>query len=156
MLCEKIIGSINEEKYKNYKKDYVNIEWYDAFKKIHKITTNDGIEVGIKLDDSILIRGLREGDVIGIENDTAIVVAIKESKWLVITIEDSSLIPKVCYEIGNRHATLISGNSNNEFITIYDEPMKHMLEHIGVKVEPKIMKIDFDKRISSSINNHHH
>ncbi|MFQ9616218.1 MAG: urease accessory protein UreE, partial [Clostridium butyricum] len=59
MLCEKVIGSIKDEKYKNYKVDYVNIEWHDAFKKIHKITTDGGIEVGIKLDDSILIRGLR-------------------------------------------------------------------------------------------------
>lgn len=36
MLCEKVIGSIKDEKYKNYKVDYVNIEWHDAFKKIHK------------------------------------------------------------------------------------------------------------------------
>lgn len=156
MLCEKVIGSIKDEKYKNYKVDYVNIEWHDAFKKIHKITTDDGIEVGIKLDDSILIRGLRDGDVIGTENDTAVVVNIKESMWLAVTVEDCHLVPKVCYEIGNRHATLISGSAHNEFITIYDEPMKHMLEHLGVKVETKMMKIDFDKRISASVNNHHH
>lgn len=156
MLCEKIIGSINDDKFKEYKKDYVNIEWHDAFKKIHKTVTDSGVEVGIKLDDSILTRGLRDGDILGIENDTAVVVNIKECIWLVVTVEDSQLIPKVCYEIGNRHATLIGGKTHNEFITIFDEPMKHMLEHLGVKAEPKMMKIDFDKRISASINNHHH
>lgn len=156
MLCEKILGSVNDDEFKKLKKDYVDIEWHDAFKKIHKTSTEGGIELGIKLDDSILTRGLRDGDVLGVENDTAVVVNIKESKWLVVNVEDSHLIPKVCYEIGNRHATLISGSNNNEFITIYDEPMKLMLENLGVKVEPKLMKIDFDNRISSSINNHHH
>ena len=63
---------------------------------------------------------------------------------------------KVCYEIGNRHATLFAGNDHNEFITIYNEPMKEMLEKIGANVSVEEVQFDFDKSISSSINSHHH
>lgn len=156
MLSEKIIGKVSEDKFRNYEIDYVDIEWHEAFKKIHKKVTYSGIELGIKMDDSILIRGLNDGDVLGIQDNKAIVVNIPETTALVVSVEDHHLIPKVCYEIGNRHATLFSGGNHHEFITIYDEPMKQMLEKIGVKVEVKKVKFDFDKRISASINNHHH
>ena len=114
------------------------------------------MEIGIKLEDFILKRGLNDGDVLGVYDDTAIVVNILEALSLVINVEDNHMIPKVCYEIGNRHATLLYGRSYNEFITIYDEPMKLMIENLGVKVEVKKVKLDFNKKISASINNHHH
>lgn len=156
MLCEKIIGNISEEKYKNYEIDYVDIEWHDAFKKIHKLKSRSGEDVGIKLDDSILKRGLTDGDVLGISENKIFAVNIKESKWIYVKVNDEDLIPKVCYEIGNRHATLLKGEGKNEFITIYDEPMEHMLKHLGAEVMVKTMKVDFNRRISSSVNNHHH
>ena len=63
---------------------------------------------------------------------------------------------KVCYEIGNRHAPLFWGE-NDTFITIYNEPMLVMLQKIhGVQAEKEVLKLDFDRRISASIHNHHH
>ena len=35
MLVEKVIGYINDDKFKNSKIDYVDIEWHEAFKKLH-------------------------------------------------------------------------------------------------------------------------
>ena len=134
MLAESILGKINDEKFKDFNIDYVDIEWHEAFKKIHKKKTHSGVEIGIKLGDFILKRGLNDGDVLAINGDSIIVVNIPETMALVVDVEDNHLIPKVCYEIGNRHATLFSGENHNQFITIYD----------------------FDKRISASINNHHH
>ncbi|MFQ7001287.1 MAG: urease accessory protein UreE [Clostridium sp.] len=156
MLAESILGKINDEKFKDFNIDYVDIEWHEAFKKIHKKKTHSGVEIGIKLGDYILKRGLNDGDVLAINGNSIIVVNIPETMALVVDVEDNHLIPKVCYEIGNRHATLFSGENHNQFITIYDEPMKEMLEKLGAKVEAKKVKFDFDKRISASINNHHH
>lgn len=156
MLVEKVIGNIRDKEFLNKKIDYVDIEWHESFKKLHKKTSKNGLEVGIKLGNDILIKGLRQGDVLGIYEDTLIAVNIPPAKALVITVEDLDLIPKVCYEIGNKHATLFKGETNNTFVTIFDEPMKTMLEKIGVLVEEKEVKFDFEKSISSSINNHHH
>ena len=156
MLVEKIIGNINDEQFKNSNIDYVDIEWHEAFKKLHRKTSQNGIEVGIKLDNDILTRGLRQGDVLAINEDNVIAVNIPKDKALVVKVDDTHLVPKVCYEIGNRHATLFEGNNHNEFITIYSEPMKEMLEKIGANVSVEEVQFDFDKSISSSINSHHH
>ena len=141
---------------KNSNIDYVDIEWHEAFKKLHRKTSQSGIEVGIKLDNDILTRGLRQGDVLAINEDNVIAVNIPKDKALVVKVDDTHLVPKVCYEIGNRHATLFEGSSHNEFITIYSEPMKEMLEKIGANVTVEEIQFDFNKSISSSINAHHH
>jgi len=156
MLVEKVIGNINDERFKNKNIDYVDIEWHEAFKKLHKKTSQSGIEVGIKLDNDILTRGLRQGDILAMNEDNIIAVNIPKDKALVVKVDDTHLVPKVCYEIGNRHATLFEGNNHNEFITIYSEPMKEMLEKIGANVSVEEVQFDFDKSISSSINSHHH
>ena len=156
MLVEKVIGNINDEQFKNSNIDYVDIEWHEAFKKLHRKTSQSGIEVGIKLDNDILTRGLRQGDVLAINEDNVIAVNSPKDKALVVKVDDTHLVPKVCYEIGNRHATLFEGSSHNEFITIYSEPMKEMLEKIGANVTVEEIQFDFNKSISSSINAHHH
>lgn len=156
MLVEKVIGNINDEQFKNKNIDYIDIEWHEAFKKLHRKTSQSGIEVGIKLDNDILTRGLRQGDVLAINEDNVIAVNIPKDKALVVKVDDTHLVPKVCYEIGNRHATLFEGSSHNEFITIYSEPMKEMLEKIGANVTVEEIQFDFNKSISSSINAHHH
>lgn len=156
MLVEKVIGNINDEQFKNSNIDYVDIEWHEAFKKLHRKTSQSGIAVGIKLDNDILTRGLRQGDVLAINEDNVIAVNIPKDKALVVKVDDTHLVPKVCYEIGNRHATLFEGSSHNEFITIYSEPMKEMLEKIGANVTVEEIQFDFNKSISSSINAHHH
>lgn len=156
MLVEKVIGNINDEQFKNSNIDYVDIEWHEAFKKLHRKTSQSGIEVGIKLDNDILTRGLRQGDVLAINEDNVIAVNIPKDKALVVKVDDTHLVPKVCYEIGNRHATLFEGSSHNEFITIYSEPMKEMLEKIGANATVEEIQFDFNKSISSSINAHYH
>lgn len=156
MLVEKVIGNINDEQFKNSNIDYVDIEWHEAFKKLHRKTSQSGIEVGIKLDNDILTRWLRQGDVLAINEDNVIAVNIPKDKALVVKVDDTHLVPKVCYEIGNRHATLFEGSSHNEFITIYSEPMKEMLEKIGANATVEEIQFDFNKSISSSINAHHH
>ena len=156
MLVEKVIGNINDEQFKNSNIDYVDVEWHEAFKKLHRKTSQSGIEVGIKLDNDILTRGLRQSDVLAINEDNVIAVNIPKDKALVVKVDDTHLVPKVCYEIGNRHATLFEGSSHNEFITIYSEPMKEMLEKIGANATVEEIQFDFNKSISSSINAHHH
>lgn len=165
MLCEKILGNVSDDSYKNLYCDYVDIEWHEAFKKLHKKKSHSGIEIGIRLDNDILLRGLKQDDVLYADNERVIAVNIPPCEVIVAEAEDSCLIPKLCYEIGNRHATLFYGESENQFITPYNEPMLEMIRKIHrhidgkcyrVTAEKKIIKLDFDKAISSSINNHTH
>mgnify|MGYP002681838788 CR=1 FL=1 len=148
MLCEKILGKLKDFDLTGKTVEYVDIEWHEAFKRIHRKTTDSGREVGIRLDDSVLTRGLFQGDVIYADDEKLVVVN---------TPPCEKYVAKVCYEIGNRHAPLFWGDQENTFITIYNEPMMVMLEKLhGVKAEKKTVKLDFDRRISAAIHNHHH
>ena len=165
MLCEKVLGKLNEDKFKNLSYDYVDIEWHEAFKKLHKKVTHSGREIGIRFDNEILTRGLKQDDVIYADEHMVIVVNIPPCEVIVAEAEDACLIPKLCYEIGNRHATLFYGNNDMQFITPYNEPMLEMLNKIHrhkdggcvrVKAERKVIKLNFDMAISATINNHTH
>lgn len=159
MLCEKVIGKLSDDAFKNLTVDYVNIDWYDSFKKLHKKVSSQGRDIGIKLDNDILIKGLNQDDVLGIDGDNVIAVNIPSCDVIVVRVAENHphIIPKVCYEIGNRHATLFYGNTNFEFITPFNQPMLDMLSKIhGVTAAVENIKLNFDKSISSTINNHTH
>ncbi|MGN1185016.1 MAG: urease accessory protein UreE [Oliverpabstia sp.] len=158
MLCEQVLGKLEDLDVSGKTVEYVDIEWHEAFKRIHKKITDQGREVGIRMDDSILSRGLFQGDVIYQDEDVTVVVNTPPCEIIEITLAPGheKMAAKVCYEIGNRHAPLFWGEKDT-FITIYNEPMLVMLSKIhGVTAEKKIAKLDFDRRISASIHNHHH
>ncbi len=158
MVCEQILGKLQDFDTSKRSIEYVDIEWHEAFKKVHKKITDKGTEIGIRMDDSILTRGLYQDDVIYVDENKLIVVNTPPCEVIRISLTTGHdrMSAKVCYEIGNRHAPLFWGE-NNTFITIYNEPMLSMLRKIhGVKAEREMLKLDFSKRISASIHNHHH
>lgn len=159
MLCEKILGKLNEFDTTGKSIEYVDIEWHEAFKRIHKKNTNTGRQVGIRLDDSVLARGLYENDVIYDSNNLIIAVHTPPCEVIKIIIDKNHafMISKTCYEIGNRHAPLFFGDDDFTFITPYNEPMFLMLNKLhGVNVEKKCIQLNFDKRVSATVHNHHH
>lgn len=159
MLCEKILGHISDPKFAGKKIDYVEIEWHEAFKKLHKKETRDGEAIGIRMDHHILTRGLKDGDVLYADEEKVVVVEIPACEVIIIQVDEHhpKMREKVCYEIGNKHATLFWGEEEGTFITPYNEPSLVMLQKIhGVTAWRDVIKLNFENSISSSINNHHH
>ncbi len=159
MICENILGRLETFPADGRTIEYVNIEWHEAFKKLHKKTTDAGTEVGIRLDDSVLTRGLYEGDVLYADDERIIAVHTPPCEVIVVRIapDHGFMTAKVCYEIGNRHAPLFYGNDEYTFITPYDEPMMVMLSKLhGITVQQKTMTLNFEHRICAAIHNHHH
>ena len=74
MLCDKILGNVKDTQVGNRSVDYVDFYWDEAFKKIHKKVSQRGMEVGIRLDDSVLTKGIRTGDIL-FEDETQILAA---------------------------------------------------------------------------------
>lgn len=159
MICEKILGKLTDGEFSGKKVDYVDIHWDEAFKKLHRKTSQGGTELGIRLDDSVLTRGLNQDDVLAVEGDTVYAVNIPPCEVIVVTVDEHHphMVAKVCYEIGNRHAPLFWGAKEGTFITPYNEPMRVMLDKLhGVSTELKESKLDFDRRISASVHSHTH
>ena len=136
MLCEQVLGKLHDFDTTGKTIEYVDIEWHEAFKKIHKKTTDKGTEVGIRMDDSILARGLYQDDVIYADDEKLVVVNTPPCEVIRVSLTPGheKMSAKVCYE-----------------------PMLVMLQKIhGVQAEKEVLKLDFDRRISASIHNHHH
>ena len=159
ILCETVLGSLNEKRFKTMTFDYIEIEWHEAFKRIHQKTSWNGRKVGIRLGTEILTRGLREGDVLWQDGQALIAVRVPPCEVIVIDINSNhpEMAYKVCYEIGNKHAALIKGDAELQFITPYNEPTLQLLQKLhGVDVAKQIRKLDFDRAISSTVSSHTH
>lgn len=159
MICEKILGTLDPQNPSGKTIEYVDMDWDEAFKKIHKKITDAGTEVGIRMDDSILTRGLQEGDILCEDDARIIAVRILPCEVIRVTVapDHRFMTAKVCYEIGNRHAPLFYGEEEDTFITPYNEPMLQMLSRLhGVTAVRSVEKLDFGKRISSGAPGHHH
>lgn len=159
MLCERIYGKLSEIDTAGKAVEYVDIEWHEAFKKIHRKRTSAGREIGIRMDDSVLARGLLQDDVIYMDESLIIAVNTPPCEVIDISFEEGQeyMAAKVCYETGNRHAPLFWGESQDTFVVLYDGPMLAMLEKIpGVKASRVVKKLDFDRRISSGMPHSHH
>ena len=74
MLCEQVSGKLHDFDTTGKTLEFVDIEWHEAFKKIHKKTTDKGTEVGIRMDDSVLARGLYQDDVIYADETKLVVI----------------------------------------------------------------------------------
>lgn len=159
MLCEKVLGKINDPQFEGAVVDYVDIEWHEAFSKLHRKTSKAGVDVGIRMGNDILKEGLNQDDVLNFDGKTVIAVNIPpcEAIRAVVRQDHPRQIAKLCYEVGNTHTTMFRGEDDFTFYAPYHEALMHKIQHIhGVTAEKVMMQFDFSKSLSSSINNHHH
>lgn len=148
ILVEKVLGNIKD--YDSYNQIKVEIEWYERHKRIIK---KDNI--GIKFDDEKAARGLKSGDVLAIEGDNVYVVEILPTDAIIINVPDISLLAKVCYEIGNKHAPLFQGKSFLELYTPIENPIKVLLEKMGLTVSIGAVYLTDENMISGAIGHSH-
>lgn len=148
MKIEKTLGVLPQNPEKEV--DFVSIDWYNSCKKIQRLTSKNGREVGISLDEHTAQHGLKQNDILWEEQDFFLAVEVRPCEVLVISGENPHLIPKISYEIGNRHAPFFYHDNHKDFITPFDKPMQVMLEKIGATLSVETLKINLNHNISSS------
>lgn len=138
MVCEKVIGKLKDVDITGKTVEYVDIEWHEAFKKIHRKVTGQGREVGIRMNDSILTRGLFQDDVIYDADGVVIVVNTPSCEVIEVSLAPGheKYVAKVCYEIGNRHAPLSehpgfllnSGKRPEKWVSVLQKQSKNCMQ----------------------------
>ncbi len=159
MICETILGTLKDDAYKDLHVDYVDIEWHDAFTRVHRLTSYDGEDVGIRMGNDVLTHGLNQDDVIYADDEKVIAVNIPACDAIraVVAEDHPRQIAKLCYEVGNTHTSMFRGEDDFTFYTPYHEPLLEKINAIhGVTAEKVTKKFDFSQALSSSINDHHH
>ena len=157
MICEQVLGNLKSGDFADYEVHYVDIEWHETFKRLHKKVTQQGEEIGIRLGNDILKVGLKQGDVLYAENRQVIVVNIPKCKSIVIGIDENHIhmLGKVCYEIGNKHAALFWGENHRQLVTPYDKPTLMLLQKLqGINVKVADVKLDLEKGIQTTVHTH--
>lgn len=159
MLCQKVLGTLSDVRFCGLRVDYVDIEWHEAFSRLHRKTSAEGEDVGIRMGDEVLSRGLNQDDVLYADEQKVVAVNIPscEAIRMVVEKDHPQQVAKLCYEVGNTHTTMFRGEDDFTFYTPYHEPLMNKINQIhGVTAQKTDMKFDFSKALSSSINNHHH
>lgn len=159
MLCEKILGTLSDEQFAGLRVDYVDIEWHEAFTRLHRKVSSEGEDVGIRLGNEVLTTGLRQDDVLYADGEKAIAVRIPpcEAIRAVVRKDHPQQIAKLCYEVGNTHTSMFRGEDDFTFYTPWHEPLFEKIRKIhGVTAEKVTVSFDLDRALSSTVNNHHH
>lgn len=160
MIIENVIGNMKNRDTDSFKKDYVEIHWYESRKRINRLMSKNGAEIGIKLDDHTADHGLQEGDILLLNEDTKelIYVSILPEKCIVVEGVNTKMMAKLAYEIGNRHAPLFYGAHDFQLVVPFDEPMQELLKKYSSSIEVAEMKLLESNAISSVSNkgDHHH
>ncbi len=169
MLCEEVLGNLSDEEWAGLVAgdatvDYVDVDWHEAFKKLHRKTSAGGREVGVRLGDWVLSRGLSDGDVLGVEEGTdggeaIVAVRLLPTKCMVIHVDagHALMLARVGWEVGNTHTPLFWGEDGLELLCEYTEPVERLLTGLhGVAVTAADRVLDPARRVSSSAHVHPH
>lgn len=167
MLCTEVLGNMEDsavaDRYKEYSVDHVNLDWHEAFKKLHRKTSEGGLDVGIRLGDWVLTHGLHSGDVLGVEEvggtSTVVVARLLPTKCLVIDVahDHPFMLAKVGWEVGNAHTPLFFGENDFELACTYTEPVERLLSGLhAVTVHVEDRALDPARRVSNHTHHHHH
>lgn len=126
MICEKILGNVNDTVIGGRAVDKVHIDWFERGKRLLKKTSENGEEIGIKV-----VSPLRDGDILYEDQNRITEVELDPCDLIEISVRDTAEMGRLCFEIGNRH---ISPAITSKNVRIpYDEPTMDYLLRLGFK-----------------------
>lgn len=102
MIVNKILGNLNNFDLKDKKVDFANISNDDRVKKVLRVKSNNGVEIGINVEDE-----LKDGDILAILEDSVVVVKILPTDVLEISPKNLKEMGIIAHNIGNRHTPAI-------------------------------------------------
>ncbi|OAS82824.1 MULTISPECIES: urease accessory protein UreE [Metabacillus] len=140
MIIEKIIGNVKQLEKTPAHIERVYLRSDDLVKKIQRVKTDHGKELGIRLTAN---KDLKDGDILFQDEKNSIVISVIEDD--VIVIQPTSLLQmgEIAHQLGNRH--LPAQFENNEMIVQYDYLVEKLLHELAVPFtrEKRIMNEAF-------------
>jgi len=155
LIIERPIGNISEAPFSEAEIDEVSIDWYNTHKRIDRLTSRNGAEIGLRLDAETVKRGLRQGDVLSFDGVTALAADITPCPCIAVRAENTAQLARLCYEVGNRHAPFFCGDDDMSFLLPFDEPMLTMMEKLGIHAKTVSARLLAERRIGSGAGHSH-
>lgn len=169
MLCTEVQGNINDPSVVialqrrlggEFDVDFVDFEWDEVRGRIHRKRSVAGRDVGVRLGDWVLERGLADGDVLGAESAPApaarpVVVAVRllSARCLVIDVDPAAplSLARTAWEVGNMHVPLFRGEGEQQLVAPYSDPLVRMLSRVpAVTLHDAQLRLDPARRLSGN------
>lgn len=137
MIITKIIGNISSvSPDKNQMVEKVNLTNDQLLKRVQRVVTDQGHEIGIRLTG---FTEIKEGDILFKNARVMIIVDVLPQKVIVIKPRTMKEMGTVAHQIGNRH--LPAQFDDDVMIVQEDDVTQQLLEHLKIPFELQTKKM---------------
>ncbi len=130
LIIEKIVANIeamDREEIAKRHMEKVYLESANLVKRIQRVTTDHGHEIGIRLKE---LRDLKAGDVLYMDDKNMIVVDVLSDDLLVISPRSLNEMGTIAHQLGNRH--LPAQFEENDMLVQYDYLVEELLQELQI------------------------
>ncbi|MFJ8236038.1 urease accessory protein UreE [Ureibacillus sp. NPDC094379] len=139
MIIESIVTNIDEmpmEELSKRHKEKVYLESSDLVKRIQKVKTDHGKELGIRLRNP---RDLKAGDVLFMDDKNMIIVDVLSDDLLVISPRSLQEMGTIAHQLGNRH--LPAQFEEDDMLVQYDYLVEELLQELQIPFKREARKV---------------
>lgn len=136
MIVTELRGNIRDAGDDARVADRVVFDNESRVKRIQRVTTTSGTEIGLQLDKSV--RELEDGDILAETDEGLVVAEIAPLDVLVIAPKSIQEALEVAHSLGNRHLQAQFFGTDSQFnaevmVVRYDHTVEHHLDHASVE-----------------------
>ncbi|QIN27625.1 urease accessory protein UreE [Staphylococcus chromogenes] len=139
MIVESIQGNIAnltpEEKQVHIEKVY--LENSDLVKRIQRVKTDHGTEIGIRLNQPI---DLQYGDILYRDDKNMIIIDVNSEDIIAIQPRTLKEMGDIAHQLGNRHLPVQFTDS--EMLVQYDYLVEDLLKDLGIPYQREARKVN--------------
>ena len=127
MIIEKIIGNMHDMEVKSSHIERVYLESSDLLKRIQRVKTDYGKELGIRLKEN---KELVDGDILFMDEKNTIIIQTLADDVLTIQPRTLKEMGEIAHQLGNRH--LPAQFEGDQMIVQYDYLVESLLKELGL------------------------
>jgi urease accessory protein len=136
MIIEKVLGNVSTIEKRTPHVERIYLESDLLVKRIQRVTTDHGREIGIRLRDN---KDLVDGDILHMDEKNMIVISVKEDDVLVIMPTSIGQMGDIAHQLGNRH--LPAQFEGDEMLVQYDYLVEELLKQLKVPYKRENRKV---------------
>jgi urease accessory protein len=138
MIITEIIGNVDDISSADRHLERVYLSSDDLVKRIQRVTTDHGKEVGIRLTEP---KDLIDGDILYMDERNMIIVNVTSDDLLVLRPSSMKQMGEIAHQLGNRH--LPAQFEEEEMLVQYDYLVEELLVQLEIpytREERKVKK----------------
>ncbi|MED4203719.1 urease accessory protein UreE [Neobacillus mesonae] len=139
MIVEQIVTNVEQmdkEEVAKRHKEKVYLESAHLVKRIQRVTTDHGTEIGIRLKEP---RDLVAGDVLYMDDKNMIVIDVISDDLLIICPRSLNEMGTIAHQLGNRH--LPAQFEGDEMLVQYDYLVEELLQNLQIPYKREDRKV---------------